>query len=345
MGNELYYDLTRHSSYFKDLIENNYLQLDKYRGKYSPVTPFLIFLVTFPLSGFNIHYFIMTCIGFSIILTIGNIGNYLFLRQYFQGKYSFFMALLVLLNPFDILGLIPWAGISMAITTSSISWILFLQRRKMNNMYVKYLLISICMLISSFAHRTGFVIHFTAFVLVLIINYRNYLRSKKYLPWIIAMMALFIVIFLNRMKYITYVYLQQVLSLSGNKLEYLKSIDLEVIVTISVILMLYIGFIWRYNIFQEISFNSIEISYSIVSVVLFLLPIELVFISSRFLLSIQSVILLLFSLPLVILDRENIKEYKALLSILYFLIIIVMGIISIKMSIDLILSKMHDLNP
>ncbi|MCY3414065.1 MAG: hypothetical protein INQ03_20645 [Candidatus Heimdallarchaeota archaeon] len=154
---------------------HNYLDLQIF---YSPVTPVILIILAYPfiLLFNNIDLVSVIIISSSLLMGIKAIGNYLLLIEYKQNKKL--AALLVIFNPFELGGVIPWGGLSLIITTTSITYSILLYRKiakKQISARVGFSGIITLLLISSFAHRTGTVVHIAAILLMATF----YLRYRK----------------------------------------------------------------------------------------------------------------------------------------------------------------------
>lgn len=347
-------DLARHALYYSDFINGRLFYLDIFHKVYSPVTSFVLFLVTFPFYFTHLHVLYITMIGMSIIMGINAIGVYVLLNDLF-GKRTYLTVLLAIFNPMELVGLLPWGGVSMAITCMCTIWAIIIQRKIMKkefNPILGVILITVLILTSATAHRTGEMIQLAAVLLLLALYGKRLLSRYKILILpVIASLAVLTDLFFAR----AYSLVRYHFKLDPYYLNYFTDIKIQYALeflrmTLPIFIIMAIGsglLIYDYYkrtkdpVFAEktrkmgvFKLYPLEKIYLISNSILFLIPITDPTLSGRFLIGIDFAALILLIYPYIHLELIYDKTKKLLyIKIFYWLIMIIFSISSFFLSI------------
>ncbi len=321
-GRNAYYDLSEHYRFLQDLVSGKPFYMDNYHEKYSPVTPTILYLLTLPLFWANIHIFKITIIGFAIILSINAVITYVLLRKYSDDV--LLISILVIFNPVDLIGILSWGGISLAITVISITAILILQHDL--NKYRVFAMI-LLVIISASAHRTGMVIHLVAFIIGLLIHFREIRFSKRIFAIIILLSTFFSYLFAVRVYSLVKTYMKQILNPTGDRTKYMiDTVSDNLSLSIFILLLSTVIIIVTYKRKEYLELHKIERVYLITGILLALVPVYDIVVSSRFIIALNPILLIFISYTFKIFDHWYKKAYT--------LILIILGLLTVDYSIE-----------
>ena len=183
--NSLKLDIVRHSYFIQQTFQGNLGRYVLPSGEvvnYSPVTPIILSLIVIiPHFILSFSWYHSTLIAGAILMSIETTAIYVILRK-MEGTIITAYVLSVF-NPFELLDVMTWGGLSLILTSTMIAWIILIYLSIISSDSKKekieyWILIGVLALISAFAHRTGFLIQVLTFI-VFLYKYRNYVIKFK----------------------------------------------------------------------------------------------------------------------------------------------------------------------
>ncbi len=292
-------DFINHVNFVNDILNGNFF----YHGNvfYSPVTPVIISIIAFPVSLINNNIVDAVIISASIFMGIKALGTFLLLQEFKQNKAI--SALVVIFNPWEMVGVVPWGGLSLMLSTTAVTYS-FLIYRKMNKNEINAtkgaVSIAIMLFLSISAHRTGIVVQIAGISLFTVfqIKSRGYdlnwlkksLRSYKFSSTLFVLISMTIYLYYWRIEG----RIEKLVVLSADnyvdKLTYLWS---ETLSSAPLLIVTFIGMylFHKYRGFG-IRFNNLEKGYLLMSLIFLVIPFRNNDINSRFFMVIDSLLLL-----------------------------------------------------
>ncbi len=292
-------DFINHVNFVNDILNGNFF----YHGNvfYSPVTPVIISIIAFPVSLINNNIVDAVIISASIFMGIKALGTFLLLQEFKQNKAI--SALVVIFNPWEMVGVVPWGGLSLMLSTTVVTYS-FLIYRKMNKNEINAtkgaVSIAIMLFLSISAHRTGIVVQIAGISLFTVfqIKSRGYdlnwlkksLRSYKFSSTLFVLISMTIYLYYWRIEG----RIEKLVVLSADnyvdKLTYLWS---ETLSSAPLLIVTFIGMylFHKYRGFG-IRFNNLEKGYLLMSLIFLVIPFRNNDINSRFFMVIDSLLLL-----------------------------------------------------
>ena len=222
--NSLQLDIVRHSYFVEQTfngIFGTYVLPSGEAVNYSPVTPVIISILAFiPKYVLRFSWYHSTLIAASLLMGLEAIGVFLVFNKL---KINYFTSiLLIVFNPFELLDVMTWGGLSLILTMTCIAWISYLYikitetTKEKQKKKIFWMIIIVLALISAFAHRTGFIIQILTF-LTFLYKYRNYvirfkIRKTHYL--VVGLVVLFLTVIFIKIRKISLMSLSKLYNLT-----------------------------------------------------------------------------------------------------------------------------------
>lgn len=302
-------DFINHVLFVQDIFNGIFFYHPLYGSRifYSPVTPVLISVFAFPLvTIFNVSNIVdAVIISTSIFMGIKAVGTYLLLREYNMNTY--YAMLLVIFNPWELVGVIPWGGLSLLFTTTAITYSLLVYRKMEKDEITKnkgIKIISLLLLLSVLAHRTGIVVQLTVIFFFALFKLKSFDIRSLNLRKIIS--NKFNILFVSIISsFLVYIYnfringrVHQVVLLGGEyyieKILYFYS---SIVDSLPLVVVTAVG-IYLHSAKKKgsIKLNDLERSYLYMSLFYIIIPFVDNDINSRFFLIIDSLLLYFWAL-------------------------------------------------
>ncbi|MCH7227820.1 hypothetical protein [Haloferula sp. A504] len=195
-------DVVLHSHFAFGMLEGEFFHYDV-NGvdiEYSPVLPVLVGLIAIPLHFFGVPELHATFLSVSILMGLTSLGLLLQLSQYNLSRLA--ILFIVILNPIDTIGVLPWGGFSMTLSAGLTAFAIYFHRRHQEEEGNRFLWLCIAsMMLSASIHRTGLLVQASVLMVLIVGQLANRERRKvRRREWMViaGCLALLVPLFLGR---------------------------------------------------------------------------------------------------------------------------------------------------